>query len=381
MINRTKVPREFYAKKLALHFGIDLNNKDLKIVSVLGGYIKKMELIFKSNQSKISFNFHENNKISSNLFNHNKYKRNTGNTYYYVWDAINMFGMMSDTRYNEDEMVKEGWELKDLVKYDSFEEYLIGADNFSNITSGKFDTKIFTSIYVYMYGETTKLKSITSNYGSNFKAISSDFKGLFDHLYLYIFKERNPYHGMHFSKNMTARKTNTKIKTIIDKEDSKLKKLANIIKNVDNPAEEKRLINYNRQVIKLRRIHREDLKEQFNTFKDVHNIIDKYITTYNLEKQFGNVQEAAHIIAVSDLVKEGRFEDIGNKENGILLDPTTHKMFDKGLLLFSGDNTKLISYPEKFPFEFEYKIPNGLLTDSRIEYIKEWKERFQKDND
>lgn len=397
MMNIVMKNREYYAKKLADYFHIDLNNENLKIASALGAYITKMKLVFKTTDPVISFSAHSENKMSSNLFNGTHFKRGTNNTYDYIQDALEMFGLKKYEKYDENKILKSGWIIPALSVYKTFEDYLYKETDFHNIKSGAYNSKIFTSIFVYLYGEKTELESIRNNYGKDMENNFSNYKSMFDYIYLYIFKEKNPYHGQPINvapmfregsvqdvisiSSIKQEPLNIKIEAILDKEISKLTYFANSIKNTENPAEEKRLINYNRHVIKLRTIHREDLKEEFNTFKAAHNIIDEYITTYNLEKPFGNVQEAAHIVPVSDLIKEERFEDIGNKENGILLDPTTHKMFDKGLLLFSGDNTMLVSNPEKFPFEFEYKIPNGLLTDSRIEYIKEWKERFQKDND
>ena len=393
MKDKQKYTKEYYAKNLADHFGIDLNDQSLSISSLLGGYIEKIEKIFETDNKVITFKAHGSDRISSNLFPY-EYKRGSGNTYYYVKDVLEFFKVKTKTKYNENKMLKNGWLLPDIATYKSFDDYLINTKNEIDFDNTK---KIFTSIFVFLYGETTEFKSINMNMDDATNQMLSRYSRMFDSIYLMVFKVKTPFAGerpksisRNVNKNMTPTSKdssikqeplNIKIEAILDKEISKLTYFANSIKNTENPAEEKRLINYNRHVIKLRTIHREDLKEEFNTFKAAHNIIDEYITTYNLEKPFGNVQEAAHIVPVSDLIKEERFEDIGNKENGILLDPTTHKMFDKGLLLFSGDNTMLVSNPEKFPFEFEYKIPNGLLTDSRIEYIKEWKERFQKDND
>ena len=108
MENKTNFSKEYYAEKLAKYFDIDLNNKYLTISSLRGAYATKVKYIFQTSNQIISFKEHPNNKISSNLFNNSQFKRGSSNTYSYVQDALEMFGVKKYEKYEEDKLFKSG---------------------------------------------------------------------------------------------------------------------------------------------------------------------------------------------------------------------------------------------------------------------------------
>jgi len=398
--------KKYYAKKLADYFSIDLNSDDLRISPLHGGYVQKLKKIFEKNIDHAIFNDVGDNKLSSNILDA-EYKRGTSNTFHYIHNALIFFGILKMEKYNENNMINYGWDLPDVKKYKTFDDYLINTNN-EILRSDR--NKIFTSILVFLYGETTDFYSINKNlkniqnkemkyymkkgkHSTYFKLILSRYLDFFDSIYLMVFKEKNPFHGDRnaikiYKDNLGSNysslpniKRKNKSSEIIKNNKMELDRLSTYLNeyaSVDN-FEKTRTVKYNKAVAPLRKIHRDDIKNELKWFKKAINIIDDYATTFNLKQRIGNVQEAAHIISVEDLLKEKRYEDIGNKDNGLLLDPTTHRMFDKGMLVFSKDNRRLIPSSSE-SFEYEFTIEKEFLNSERLKFINEWKEKHKHNN-
>ena len=203
--------REFYAKKLADHFGIDLNETSMDISNILGPYISKMKKAFSSNSSKVEFKFESDNRISSNLYSF-KYKRGEGNTYSYVQTSFQFFGLLENHEYDEVKMTKYGWEIPELAEYKTFDEYLLKTSNKIDPSANRNDIKILTSIFMFLYGAKTNFKAINRNQRVLDNMVSnnifSDYKGIFDSIYMLVFKEKTPFHGKKIVPKKVKSKTN-----------------------------------------------------------------------------------------------------------------------------------------------------------------------------
>lgn len=373
----------YYANKLADEYGIILENSNAKPVSILGGYIQKLENAFACKSNLIKFKMEENNMLSSNLIPGIKYKRGSSNTYHYIQSALWMFGIIENRKYSEEKMFLEGWTLKGVASHENFESYLMENGDISHLKSGLVDKIIYTSIIHFLMDEETKSEIIENSKSKISHQIISRYSSMFDYIYMLTFKDKTPFHKqklIHFVQNkkqiIKTRKqikTPNEIKRVISKHQKEHNEALSVEWSKEKQGEAHKKINENKLIIKLRDIHREDIKNELNTYKKAINVIDKYVSTFNIQKQVGPVQEAAHIMPVYKLVEKDRLGDIANHHNGLLLDPTTHRMFDKNLLIFSEDNSKLISNKEKIDFDYVFEIPKKLLTKERIDFIEEWK--------
>ncbi len=97
---------------------------------------------------------------------------------------------------------------------------------------------------------------------------------------------------------------------------------------------------------KLRTAFREAL------IKETKDELKKYIS-WNNSFDF---PDAAHIISVKRCVDEERIDSIADPNNGLILDPNTHRLFDRDQIM-SID---------------ELNIPEAFLTVDRIKYLKEF---------
>ena len=378
--------RIFYAKKLASFYGIQLDDKDIKPVSILGGFVSKLEKAFDCMSNHIEFKKVGNEWITSNLFPGKVWKKSDSNTYDYIRRSLWMFGILDNDEYSVNDMLAYGWELKGVAEFDDFETYLLNKEDISNMNHPSLKKVIFTSMIHFLMDDITDSPQIEIHKSKMSNNIMSNYKRLFDSIYLFTFKQKTPFHKRDIvNKGVVTSSVGRKeediptnydnrFQTILNKYQDELNKIKIEVTTKDDDEFKESLRN-NKLIRALRKEHRNNIKEELNTYKAAINVVNEYASTFDIRRSIGPVQEAAHIIPVSALAKEERIKEIGDSNNGLLLDPTTHRMFDKGLLLFSNDNSKLVSNREKINFNYEFLIPNKLLTASRIIFIEEWKKQ------
>ena len=147
-----------------------------------------------------------------------------------------------------------------------------------------------------------------------------------------------------------------------------LDKLTNFLNSPKNNIDENKdyYIKQNKDVKKLRDKFVNNLNEEFDYFK-TKNIINEYAKTFDSNNKM-NLVDNAHIVPVWYLIKNKRYSDIANSNNGLILDPNTHRIFDK-------DKDVEISkdYSTIFNNHISFNINKIFLNDERIKFLKEWK--------
>lgn len=116
-------------------------------------------------------------------------------------------------------------------------------------------------------------------------------------------------------------------------------------------------------ILSLRNKFRKNLIKEFDEYKNAINIIDEYKQTYIIDQSIA-VRECAHIISVKKLIEEERIEEISNIENGMILDPNTHRLFDNNADTYLKDN---VIYTPTYSVNLD---PN--LMKRKIKYINEY---------
>lgn len=147
------------------------------------------------------------------------------------------------------------------------------------------------------------------------------------------------------------------IKKIIDSDQTTTKQVS--IKEIE---EDKR-------VKSLRRVFINSIDKQLELMCDV---LEEKLSTFIVGNNFER-PERAHIIPVSHLYQNDRWEDIANHNNGIILDPNTHTLLDAGLLTFN-DDFHLIYTDTKKVYS---KINSIFLNAERKQFIKEYIDLFK----
>ena len=126
------------------------------------------------------------------------------------------------------------------------------------------------------------------------------------------------------------------------------------------------IFEQNKDVKKLRNIFVKKLDKEFNYLK-TKNIIKKYAKTFDFDNKM-NLVDNAHIVPVWYLIKSKRYNDITNPNNGLILDPNTHRIFDKD------KDTKISKdYSTIFNNYISFTINKIFLNEERIKFLKEWK--------
>ena len=367
--------RLYYALKLADELNVDITSKDWPAKQVLGNYFKVLSRAFKNKESHFSFKLINKEYLITNMFKGEKYKIGTGNTMAYVQTALEMLSIKSPTKYSEEDMVNKGWDLNEIQNYDSLDDYLYSDKIFKQLTSKRFENYIRTAIYHFLILDNNSEGFLKKNIRTFSPNSLSDFKNSFDSLYIAVFKEKTPYYGIHpKTKNLMEISSSVKEMTndLISENMNELNILKEEVKNSKGPAKIKYLIGQSATISSLRRIHREGIRKQLISYKKQMNIIDDYAFCFDLDKKVGKIAEAAHIIGVQELVLDGRFSDISNPNNGLLLDPNTHKNFDGNKLMFSTGFEQLLPIENEPGLDILFNIPNFFLNDERKTYIKEW---------
>ena len=81
-----------------------------------------------------------------------------------------------------------------------------------------------------------------------------------------------------------------------------------------------------------------------------------------------NLVDKAHIVPVWYLLKNKRYEDIKNPNNGLILDPNTHRIFDQDKDVKLSKDYSII-----FNNFLSFNINKIFLNKERIKFLKEWK--------
>ena len=126
------------------------------------------------------------------------------------------------------------------------------------------------------------------------------------------------------------------------------------------------IFEQNKDVKKLRNKFVNNLNEEFDYFK-TKNIIRKYAKTFDSNNKM-NFVDNAHIVPVWYLIKNKRYNDIVNPNNGLILDPNTHRIFDKDKDVEISKDYSII-----FNNHISFNINKIFLNDERIKFLKEWK--------
>lgn len=163
------------------------------------------------------------------------------------------------------------------------------------------------------------------------------------------------------------------IQSFIEKYSNQAKKIGiqNIIKKFEFDfdaikVKTKKEIEDTNMVKYLRSCFRSDLENEYETIMEK---IDGYYSTCLIDNDF-KFPEGAHIISVKKLFNEKRYADIANHQNGLLLDPNTHTLFDRGTLLLQYDNG--YKFVDNQSGKIIEEIRKDFINDERKKYLDEY---------
>ena len=134
---------------------------------------------------------------------------------------------------------------------------------------------------------------------------------------------------------------------------------------------DKRRVNRNPDVEKARQKFVKNINDEYASFSNQLKTVSEYAKTFSTNVEMEHV-ERAHIIPVWYLVKNNRVDEIENNNNGLILDPNSHRLFDNDPS-FKFINEELIGNAYT-----NFKIDKLFMNEERKKYIAEWIEN-QKD--
>lgn len=163
-----------------------------------------------------------------------------------------------------------------------------------------------------------------------------------------------------FKKPTTLIDNHIKLAIDILKEEYKIENI-NISENANKIVDEN-----NPLIVSLRNKFRNNLIKEFEDYKKAIGIVNEYKQTYIKDQEIA-VRDCAHIISVQKLIEEERIDEISNIENGMILDPNTHRLFDNNIDTYLKDN--IIFTPT-------YKVElDPILMKRKTKYINEYLEQ------
>lgn len=254
-----------------------------------------------------------------------------------IYDARRLFGRfdeMVDSRKNKYVNIS-GWligicekngENIDLKGCRSLEEFILNYSEFifnyviRNLQDNEFSTYWITGIfyYCYLFGKLDILSSINIDYTECFNkegTLKTNIKK-----YSYFSKIFSEPTNHPLDLNFANEEIDNALEIIVS--------LRNDVQSQNEKSEAiiERL-EKDKRVRKLRNIFLRDLQLE-TIFR-----YGKYVS-WNNAFQF---PDAAHIISVKKCVEMGKYELISDKNNGVVIDPNTHRLFDRGLISLEPD--------------------------------------------
>ncbi|CAM9128912.1 HNH endonuclease [Mycoplasma todarodis] len=321
-----------------------------------GKFIEKIDILFKKSNHKIIKAKMADGKFESDYFNHN-YKIGRNQTWFYIYNGLFFLGLIKDRNYKNEKIAK-GIEVLELTKYNSLKSYLKSNEAKDNILfnfkqeSIWFKKIIIGSFFNFFIDTNTRTNWIKLDQLKKFKEkkYNTKYKGVFEHLYM-------------VAKNTEISITENdkeKLEKFINNLATKSKKEIN--EALSKESDEVRIIEG------LRRKFSKDLKQEFEDYeKSMLNVIDEYAKTFDTNIKMTKTDKA-HIIPVWYLVQQKRWDDIANPNNGLILDPNTHRLFDK-------DKNTTLRGNKIYNDYHEFIIDEKFLNPERRAFINEWIEK------
>ncbi|NQZ29225.1 MAG: HNH endonuclease [Mycoplasmatales bacterium] len=340
-------------------FNIDFNNIERqKFSNPYGNFIAKIDILFKEyNQNILKAKINENHFVFE--YFPNQYKIGKNQTWHYIYNGLFFLGLIKDRNY-EDDKITSGLHIPEITQFNSLKEYINSSVANDNISRNfKQDPEWFKKLIVgSIYSYSIKKKINSSIFHQEHilkfkeKRYTSKYENMFETLYNIV------------TNNILLIDENDKKKLNKFAERLTTKSRKEIKKALSEKSEETRTIE------RLRRQFSKDLEQEFKSYEKLMlNVIDEYAKTFDINIKMTKTDKA-HIIPVWYLVKQKRWDDIANPNNGLILDPNTHRLFDKDKNTTIKDNKIYNNY-------HEFIINDKFLNPERQQFIDEWIEKWK----